>query len=85
VDPSGVTADGQAFAGIREYKQLLLKDDAAMARALTRLLLEYSLGRRVGFSDRPEVERIVARVRETGGGLRSLVHEIVQSEVFRQP
>jgi hypothetical protein len=85
VDASGVTADGQPFAGIREYKQLLLKDEAAMARALTRLMLMYSLGRHVGFSDRPEVERIVARVRESGCGLRSIVHEIAQSEVFRQP
>jgi hypothetical protein len=85
VDASGVTADGQPFAGIREYKQLLLKDDAAMPRALTRLLLTYSLGRDLGFSDRPEVERIVDIVRASGSGLRSMVHEIVQSEVFRQP
>ncbi len=85
VDTSGVTANGQPFANIREYKQLLLQDDDAMARALTRLLLEYSLGRRVGFSDRPEVERIVGKVRENGRGLRSLVHEIAQSKVFRQP
>jgi hypothetical protein len=85
VDASGVTADGQPFAGIREYKQLLLKDDDAMPRALTRLLLMYSLGRHLGFSDRLEVERIVARTKETGCGLRSIVHEIVQSEAFRQP
>jgi hypothetical protein len=83
VDASGVTADGQPFAGIGEYRQLLLQDDDAMARALTRLLLEYSLGRRVGFADRPEVERIVAKVQESDSGLRSIVHEIVQSGAFR--
>jgi hypothetical protein len=83
VDASGTTADGQAFAGIREYKQLLLQDETAMARALTRLLLTYSLGRHLGFSDRPEVERIVSNVRSQGYRLRSLIHEVVQSQAFR--
>jgi hypothetical protein len=85
VDASGTTADGQPFADIREFKQLLLKDDTAMARALARLLLTYSLGRHLGFSDRPEVERIVASAGENGHGLRSIIHEIAQSEIFRQP
>ncbi len=85
VDASGTTADGQPFAGIREYKRLLLQDDTAVARSLTRLLLAYSLGRHLGFSDRAEVERIVASARSANFGLRSLIYEIVQSETFRQP
>ena len=56
-----------------------------MARALTRLLLSYSLGRHLGFSDRTEVDRIVAAVRDDDYGLRSIIHEIVQSPLFRQP
>jgi hypothetical protein len=85
VDASGTTPDGEPFADIREYKRLLLKDETAMARALTRLLLTYSLGRHLGFSDRPEVERIVASVRAKDQGLRSIIHEIVQSETFQAP
>lgn len=83
VDPSGTMPDGRTFAGIREYKRLLLEDDTAMARSLTRLLLTYCLGRQLGFSDRPEVDRIVANVKAKGYGLRLLIHEIVQSETFR--
>ncbi|MDA1016189.1 MAG: DUF1592 domain-containing protein [Planctomycetota bacterium] len=85
VDPSGTMPDGRKFSGIRDYKRLLLEDKTAMPRALARLLLTYSLGRRLGFSDRPEVERIVASVRGKDYGLRSLIHEITQSDTFRSP
>lgn len=85
VDPSGVMPDGRRFSDIRDYKRLLLEDSTAMPRSLTRLLLTYSLGRQLGFSDRPEVERIVTSVKARNYGLRSLIHEIVQSKTFRQP
>ncbi len=85
VDASGTMPDGRTFSGIVQYKQLLLEDEAAMPRALTRLLLTYALGRNVGFSDRPEIERIVAHVREKDSGLRSIIHEVVQSPAFREP
>jgi hypothetical protein len=85
VDPSGTMPDGRKFADVREYKRLLLADKTAMAQSLTRLLLSYSLGRRLGFSDRPEVERIVASVKSKNYGLRSLLDEVVQSEAFRSP
>ncbi len=85
VDASGTLADGRRFSGIREYKELLLEKDAAMPQALTRLLLTYSLGRSLGFSDRPEVDRIVASVKPSDYGLRSIIHAIVASPAFRQP
>ncbi len=85
VDASGKMPDGREFADIRQYKKLLLEDQTAMPRALTRLLLTYALGRRLSFSDRPEVERIVAKLETSDYGLRSLLHEVVQSELFRSP
>ncbi len=52
---------------------------------VTRLLLSYSVGRELGFSDRAEIERIVARNGTQDYGLRSLIHEVVQSEAFCSP
>lgn len=85
VESSGTMPDGRKFNGIREYKQLLLDDKIAMPRALTRLLLTYSLGRHLNFSDRPETERIVAATKEKDYGLRTIIHEITQSPTFRKP
>lgn len=85
VDSSGTMPDGRTFADIREYKRLLLEDETAMARSLTRLLMSYALGRQVGFSDRPAVEEILAKVKAKDYGLRSIIDEIVTSETFRSP
>ena len=85
VDAAGQTAGGRGFQDIREYKRLLLEDKDQVARCLTEKLLTYALGRSLGFSDRPVVEGIVARLKQHNYGLRTLVHEIVQSEAFQSP
>ena len=84
VDPSGVMANGQAFADVRQFKELLLEDKDHVARCLTEKLLTYSLGRELGFADRPAVSEIVKNVSAKEYGFRSLVHEVVLSKTFRQ-
>ena len=83
VDPSDVLPDGRRFQNIDELKQLLLADKDQLARGLTGKLLTYATGRAPQPSDQPEIEAIVARVRDKDYGLRSLVHEIVQSKSFQ--
>jgi mono/diheme cytochrome c family protein len=83
VDPSDVLPDGRAFADVDEFKQLLLADKDQIARALTVQLVTYATGHAPDSADAPQVEGIVERVREHDYGFRSLVHEIVQSELFR--
>jgi len=63
VDRTGQLPSGEAFDGIREFKALLQRDPDRIACCLTEKLLTYALGRGLGFSDRPTVEAIVARVR----------------------
>ncbi|MBC7818969.1 MAG: DUF1592 domain-containing protein [Planctomycetaceae bacterium] len=83
VDPSSVTEDGQPFQNIDEFRQLLLRDKDQLARSLTTKLLTYSTGGAPTKADRPEIEAIVARVRDKNYGFRSLLHEVVQSELFQ--
>jgi hypothetical protein len=85
VDASGQTVDGDSFDNIRQFKKILRDQDEVFARGLTRKLLTYALGRRIGFSDRPEIERIVKATAEREYGLRTLIHEIVQSDLFQRP
>jgi uncharacterized protein DUF1588/uncharacterized protein DUF1585 len=82
VDAADVLADGRRFGDIDELKQLLLADKEQLARALTTKLLTYATGRAPDAADQAEVERIVARTGEHKYGLRSLVHELVASELF---
>jgi hypothetical protein len=82
VDASGALADGRTFRDIREFKALLLADDKPVARNLARQLITYATGAPVAFADRAEVEQVLTRASSSHDGVRSLVHEIVQSELF---
>jgi hypothetical protein len=83
ITPGDVLADGRRFADIDELKQLLLTDKDQLARGLAGKLITYATGRAPDMADEPQIERIVGKVREQNYGFRSLVHEVVQSEVFQ--
>lgn len=83
VDASDVLPDGRTFSHIDEYKQLLLDDKDQLARSLVGKLIEYATGARPTLADRAEIELIVANVRDKNYGLRSLIQEVVQSNIFQ--
>ena len=83
VDSSGELADGRAFHDVRDLKRHLLSAEEQIARNLLQQLLIFATGAPARFSDRPKIEAILARQRGEGYGVRSLVHELVQSEMFR--
>jgi hypothetical protein len=83
VDPADALAGGEKFKDIDELKQLLLKDKEQLARALTEKLVTYATGAAPSATDREEIEKIVRKVREKDYGFRTLVHEVVESGLFR--
>ena len=83
VDPSGTTADGKPFAGVVEFQTLLAADRGALLNNLARQLAVYATGRDVSFADRDEIAAVAAAAEKNGGGVRTLVHELVQSRLFR--
>lgn len=83
VEKGGITPDGRPFETIQDYKALLLENPDAIARNLTAKLLTYATGAGVQYADREVVTGIVATLREKDYGFRTLVHEVVQSRVFR--
>jgi hypothetical protein len=82
VDPSGALADGRPFDDVRGLKKLLLQDEARLARNVARQLTIYATGGPVRFSDRPTIDAIVAAARPRQYGIRTLIHEIIQSDLF---
>ena len=83
VDAADVLPDGRRFQNIDEYKQLLLSDKDQLARALAEKLLAYATGAAPTSADDPQIDAIVAKAREKNYGFRSLIHEIVQSDLFQ--
>jgi hypothetical protein len=81
VDASGVLPGGGAFKDILALKAELLKDERQIARNLARQLAVYSTGAPIRFADRARIEAILDRT--PGFGVRSMIREIVASELFR--
>src|SRR5690606_37909966 len=83
VDASGTLPDGREFAGFDEFQSLLAQDDELLARAFLSQLLTFATGRELGFSDRPEIERLVRESATSDYGVRDMIRLAVTSEIFR--
>ena len=83
VDPGDVTPDGRRFENIDDYKQLLIENKDQLARNLAEKLLTYGTGAAPTSTDDTQIEAIIARVRARSFGFKSLIHEVVQSDLFQ--
>ncbi|HUR45703.1 MAG TPA: DUF1588 domain-containing protein, partial [Candidatus Saccharimonadales bacterium] len=83
VDPSGVLPDGRKFSGIADLQAILASKPEPLLRNLAEQLAIYSTGRELLFSDREAIEAIVSRTQKRGGGIRTLIHELVESKLFQ--
>lgn len=83
VDASGEMSDGRRFTDIEEFKKLLLADPRTIARNMVGQLVTYSTGAPIEFADRAQVERVLDRAADSQYGMRTLIHEMVQSPLFQ--
>jgi hypothetical protein len=83
VDCTGVTPAGNAFASVKQLRQMLAKNPEQLARGVTRHLITYSTGAPATYVDQRAIDAIVKTAAADDYGLRSLVHGVVQSELFR--
>jgi hypothetical protein len=85
VDSSGVTSSGRTFNGFSEFKVALLREEketGRILRNLTEQLVVYATGTEIQFADRDRISEIVETIRSQNGGLRNLLHLIIQSKLF---
>jgi mono/diheme cytochrome c family protein len=83
VDAAGELPDGRTFRDVNEFKRLILTDEVSVARNLAKQLIAFGTGAPVRFTDRDELERILQRASARDYGVRTLVQEIVRSELFQ--
>lgn len=82
VDPSGELAADRTFADIREFKHLLLQDERQIARNFAEQLIVYATGTPVSFADRDVIDQILTDTAGKKHGIRSILHAVIQSELF---
>jgi Protein of unknown function (DUF1592)/Protein of unknown function (DUF1588)/Protein of unknown function (DUF1585) len=82
-ETEGRLPGGDRFTDVRELKTVLLQHEDRIAHNLLARLIVYAAGSPIGFSDRQEVDAMISRLEESEYGVRSMIHEVVQSRIFR--
>ncbi len=77
--------DGRDFADFREFRRLLLEQEETVARALATKLLVYGSGRPVTRADQASVDAVLEATQGDEYGLRSMIHAVVETELFHRP
>ena len=83
IDASGEMPDGSKFNGASGIRQYLLARPDQFTKCLTEKLMIYALGRRLSFTDRGDIDRIVSAAANNGYGFRDLVKLVVASRAFQ--
>ncbi|MEM9646770.1 MAG: DUF1588 domain-containing protein, partial [Planctomycetota bacterium] len=85
VDTAGQLPSGEKFADMGQLKKHLVERKDFFIRVVTENLITYGLGRRLEPLDRPQVNAICDRVASEDSPMRSLIEEVVVSEMFHRP
>ena len=85
VQTDHILPDGRQFQDIIELQKLLTENTSPLVANLAQHLAIYSTGRTLNFSDRQSIQQIVANTEKQKGGLRTILHELVQSDLFQAP
>ena len=86
VDTAGKTFDEIGFKNLRGYKKILLqreKKDPVVTRNVVSQLVTFATGSKIQFADRQVVNDIVTSAVENNLGMREIIHQIIQSSLFR--
>ena len=83
IDSTGELSDGSKISGASGIKKYLLDRPEQFTRCVTEKLLIYALGRRLSFTDRADIDRIVTELAKQKHGLKELIQQIVASEAFK--
>ena len=84
IDPAGELPDGRAFKDPRGFKQLLLADRDAVARAFIEHLCTYALRRVLTFDDKEDVDAIVAEAKKHDYRIKDIVKAVATPELLRK-
>jgi hypothetical protein len=82
IDANGAAVSGAKFEGLSGLRALLLDQPEQFPRTVTEKLLAYAIGRRLDYSDRPAVRKIVRDAAAHEYRWSSLILGIVESLTF---
>jgi len=82
IDASFEMSNGKKFDGLDQFKSLVLKNRKKLAINVAEKLMTYGTGATIQFSDRDDIEKCVANAKGSKYGFKSLIKEVVASDLF---
>ena len=73
------------FKNFREFRKLLFQKEDLVYKNMARQLATFALGRSMDFADEEHLQQIVAKTKAQRGGLKTMIRELVASELFAKP
>ena len=83
IEQGGTLPGGKAYDDFEQFKSLLMENKNKLARSLVEGTASYGLGRTVEFSDGNDLDALTRQLMAEGMRARSLIHNLVQSELFQ--
>jgi hypothetical protein len=84
IDAGYILPDGRKFKNLDEYRTLVTRDPARLARNVADQMLTYATGAPVGFADRRDLEEIVTAAAARNHGFASILEGVITSRPFLQ-
>jgi mono/diheme cytochrome c family protein len=82
IDSAAAFHKGPAFKDFYELRNLIASKSDAFARSFSEALIEFALGRPVGFRDEPLVDEMIAKAGQKNLAMREFIHALVSSKEF---
>jgi len=73
---------GPAFKDYFELRDIIASKSAAFARSFSKALIEFALGRPIGFRDEPLVDAMIAQAGKKNFAMREFIQALVNSREF---
>jgi hypothetical protein len=90
VDGPSVSSDDKlpqlgSFEDFRAFRQLLLQREDLVQKNMIHKLATFALGRSMDFADESALKQIITHAKQNNGGLKTMIRELVASELFCKP
>jgi len=73
------------YDDFRQFRQILLDHQHLINHNLADKLATFALGRTLTFADRDHLDQITQLTTSRNGGMRTMVHALIQNPLFREP
>jgi hypothetical protein len=83
IEATGQLHKGPAFKDYFELRDIIASRADNFAKGFSNVLVEYALGRPLGFRDEPLIAEMLAAAKKEKLGARAFIHSLVASKEFQ--